>query len=57
MDDVLFKMRKFAELPLLKRTALSVMAHMGGTSGENLQRHRLTFRRLDTDGGGSLSLD
>ena len=28
---------------------------MVGTSQDNLQKHRLTFRRLDTDGGGSLS--
>lgn len=55
MEDVLFKMRKFAELPLLKRSALIVLAHLVGTGSELLESHRLTFRRLDTDGGGSLS--
>merc|ERR1712178_608846 len=35
MEDVLFKMRKFAELPLLKRSALIVLAHLVGTGSEN----------------------
>lgn len=55
MDEVIFKMRKYAELPLLKRTALTVLAHMVGTAQESMQKPRVTFRKLDTDGGGSLS--
>jgi len=54
MEEVLFKMRNFAELPLLKRASLTVLAHMVGSSGSNLEKQRLTFRRLDTDGGGSI---
>ena len=55
MDEVMFKMRKYAELPLLKRASLTVLAHMVGTGVESMQKPRMTFRKLDTDGGGSLS--
>eukprot|EP00746_Dinoflagellata_sp_MGD_P085466 gnl/MRDRNA2_/MRDRNA2_33828_c0_seq1.p1 gnl/MRDRNA2_/MRDRNA2_33828_c0~~gnl/MRDRNA2_/MRDRNA2_33828_c0_seq1.p1 ORF type:complete len:609 (+),score=92.34 gnl/MRDRNA2_/MRDRNA2_33828_c0_seq1:37-1863(+) len=55
MSDIMVKMRKFAELPLLKRSTFMVLAHMVGSSTEILHKHRLTFRRLDIDGGGSIS--
>lgn len=54
MEEVLLKMRKFAELPELKRAAIVTLAHMVGTNAESLQKHRLTFRRLDLDGDGSV---
>jgi len=59
MSDVLERMREFSELPLLKRTALIVLAHMIGTSSnmEEVNRISLTFRLMDLDGGGSLTMD
>ncbi len=55
MDEVLHAMRTYSELPLLKRASLTVLAHMVGTASDTMHKARVTFRKLDTDGGGSLS--
>ncbi|CAD7926131.1 unnamed protein product [Amoebophrya sp. A120] len=57
MDEVMKNMREFAQLPLLKRAALIVLAHLAGTDTDDLAPHRLTFRALDKDGSGTLSME
>mmetsp|Transcript_22510 Transcript_22510/g.56898 ORF Transcript_22510/g.56898 Transcript_22510/m.56898 type:complete len:609 (-) Transcript_22510:542-2368(-) len=57
MDEVMRKMDEFCRLPLLKRAALIVLAHLAGTDTDELAPHRLTFRALDRDGSGSLSME
>ncbi|CAD7929675.1 unnamed protein product [Amoebophrya sp. A120] len=57
MGEVLERMRRFSELSTLKRSSLIVLAHMIGTSADEMEAYRLTFRQLDTDGSGSLSLE
>ncbi|CAD7955474.1 unnamed protein product [Amoebophrya sp. A25] len=56
MDEIIRRMRLYAELPMLKRAALVVLAHMVGTSSVELERYRHAFRQLDTDGGGSVDM-
>eukprot|EP00392_Amoebophrya_sp_AT5.2_P001388 g1390.t1 len=57
MSEILSRMRRFSELGVLKRASLIVLAHMIGTSADTSEKYRLTFRQLDIDGSGALSLD
>ncbi|CAD7962397.1 unnamed protein product [Amoebophrya sp. A25] len=56
MDEVITRMDAFAQLPLLKRASIMVLAHLTATDNAELAAHRATFRQLDIDGNGTLTV-
>lgn len=57
MVEIMQRMQRFSDMPMLKRAAYIVLAHLIGTDTEDCAAHRWTFRTLDRDGNGSLTYE
>lgn len=57
--DVVLKMRRFSKAPRLKKVVLLIMAHLASAEDheQDLLRAQHTFRAIDKDGDGEISLE